>query len=58
MKEGAVMTKAEAVEYMRLSVATIDRLMKNRALPYVKVGKKVLFRRPDIDVFLEKRLVK
>lgn len=52
------MTKAEAMEYMRLSVATIDRLMKRHALPHVKVGKKVLFRKRDIDAFLEKRLVK
>jgi len=58
MKEGAIMTKAEAMEYMRLSVATIDRLMKRHALPHVKVGKKVLFRKRDIDAFLEKRLVK
>lgn len=58
MKEDAVMTKAEAIEYMRISVATIDRLMKSRTLPFIKVGKKVLFRKSDIDKFLERRLVK
>lgn len=58
MTDGTVMTKAEAAEYTRLSRATIDRLMKERALPFVKVGKKVLFLKRDLDAFLQKRRVK
>lgn len=58
MPEREVLTKAEAVEYTRLSRATLDRLMKSRELRHMKVGKKVLFRKCDIDAFLKKRLVK
>lgn len=46
------------MEYLRISRGTLDRLMKNRALPFIKLEKKVLFRRRDIDAFLEKHLVK
>jgi len=52
------MTKVEAAEYMRVSLATIDRLMKSRELRHAKVGKKVLIRRKDIDTLIEKRMVK
>ncbi len=58
MTERAFLTKAEAAEYMRVSRATVDRLMKSRGLPFIKLEKKVLFRKKDIDAFLEKRLVK
>jgi len=58
MTERTFLTKAEAAEYMRVSRATVDRLMKRRGLPFIKLEKKVLFRKKDIDAFLEKRLVK
>ena len=51
------LTKAETAEYMRVSVATLERLM-TRGLPHIKLDRRVLFRKKDIDAFLEKRLVK
>jgi len=46
------------MEYLRISRGTLDRLMKNHALPFIKLDQKVLFRKRDIDAFLERRLVK
>jgi excisionase family DNA binding protein len=52
------LTKQEAVEYTRLSIATVDRLMKTKELKFGKVGRKVFFRKKDVDAFMAKRLVK
>jgi excisionase family DNA binding protein len=54
MPDAEFMTKAEAAQLMRLSRATIDRLRASGQLPFVKLGKKVIFRRSDIDAFLER----
>jgi excisionase family DNA binding protein len=53
-----LLTRSELMEYLRISRGTLDRLMKNRALPFIKLDQKVLFRKKDIDAFLEKRLIK
>lgn len=52
------MTKAEVMEYLRISRGTLDKLMQRHDLPFVKLEKKVLFRKMDIDRFLEQHLVK
>lgn len=57
MAEKGLLTKAETGEYMRVSLATIDRLMKTRQLPFIKLGKRVLFKKADVDRFLESRKV-
>lgn len=46
------------MEYLRISRGMLDRIMKRRDLPFIKLGKKVLFRKQDIDRFLESKLVK
>lgn len=53
-----MMTKREAMEYLRVSQATVDRLMKSRDLAFVKIGKKVIFRRRDLDAYIRKNTVK
>lgn len=51
------MTKAEAKEYLHVSIATIDRLIGSRAIAHIKIGKKVLLKRADLDAFLRKRTI-
>lgn len=58
MQERAYLTKKEAAEYLRLSRATLDRLVKKRELLSAKIGKKVIFRRKDLDKFMAARVVK
>jgi len=50
------LTKQEAAEYMRVSVPTLDRLML-QGLPHIKLARRVLFRKKDIDAFLAKKVI-
>ena len=52
------LTKDQLVQYLKLSRPTINRLMKQRAFPFIKLERRVLFRKADIDRFLESKLVK
>ena len=58
MSPDDIMTKDEVLEYLKISMNILDRLMKSKELPYVKLERRVLFRKKDIDEFLERRLVK
>ena len=53
-----VMTKKEAAAFLKLSVGTIDRLMRERKIPFSKINGKVLFQKKDLLEVLEKRKVK
>jgi len=52
-----LLTKKETMEYLRISASTIEKLMKSGELPYIKFERKVLFRKSNIDKFLEKKTV-
>ncbi len=53
-----LMTIAEAMQYLRISRSTMHRLMRKHALPYLKLEKKILFRRSEIEKYLESITVK
>ena len=57
-KQPELMTKAEVMEYLRISRTTLQRLMRRRAFPYIKLEKSALFRKSDIDGYLEAHLIK
>jgi len=56
--ESAFWTKKELEEYLHVSHGTIDKIMKTKQVAFIKVGKKVLFRKTDIDAWLESKRVK
>jgi excisionase family DNA binding protein len=56
--EPKFLTKKELEQYLRISHGTVDKLMKTRQIPFIKVGKKVLFRKADVDRWIESKLVK
>lgn len=58
MPRDEFMTKDEVIAYIKISKGTLYKLMKARAFPYIKLDRKVLFRRRDIDAFLKSKLVK
>jgi excisionase family DNA binding protein len=58
VKTESLMTKADVMQYLRISHDTLHRLMRSGAFPYMKLERKVLFRKDDIDRFLESKLVK
>jgi excisionase family DNA binding protein len=56
MEEDRLLTKKEAQEYLRISRTTLERkIMKE--IPYIKLGKRVLFRKSDIEKYLETKKV-
>jgi excisionase family DNA binding protein len=57
-----MLTKDEVVDLLRISPSILDRLIKNKEIPYIKLapGRKgrILFHKSDIDKFLESKLIK
>jgi len=58
MVENDLLTKAETLKYLRISNRTLYLLMKRHEFPYIKLGKRVLFRRTEIDAFLESKTIR
>jgi excisionase family DNA binding protein len=50
------LSKKDLSVYLRISRGTVQKLMKQ--IPHIKLGKRVLFRKADIDKFMESKLVK
>lgn len=48
-----IMTLKECCEYMRVSDKTIRRWIKEKKLPYLKVGRQYRFRTDKIDLWME-----
>jgi len=53
------MTESETADYIRGSRSTLqkDRLY-GRGIPFVKMGRRVLYRRADVDAYLAKNVVR
>lgn len=48
-RAAARLTYPEAADYLRLSERTVRRLVAERAIPFVKVRRRVLFSTTDLD---------
>jgi len=57
MPQKELFTKQETTEYLRISMNTLYRLMKSGELPYIKLERRVLFKKDDIDRFIESKRV-
>lgn len=59
MQGDDLLTTPEAAKLIRAEPGTLEvwRTTKRYKLPYVKVGRKVLYRRSDLLKFLESRTV-
>ena len=58
MDQDRLMTRKDVMDYLRISHGTLDKIMKNRSIPYIKLERKVLFKKSDIDAWLESKQVK
>lgn len=56
--DGACGTAAHVARYLQLSPITVRRKAKEGQLPVVRLGKRVRFRRADIDALLAERTVR
>ena len=51
-----LLNTAEAAEVLRLGVATLHRWRKSgKGPPYIEMGRKVYYRRADLDRWIEER---
>ena len=57
-KDDRLLSKKQAAEYLNISIGTLEKLMREKELLYIKLERKVLFRKSDIDKFLEDRTIK
>lgn len=46
----------EAAQYLRISKSSLDksRVYGNFAIPYTKIGRRVVYRRADLDAYMDK----
>jgi excisionase family DNA binding protein len=58
MKDPEYLTKDECMELLRISKGTLDKLMRRRKIPFIKLDRRVLFKKSDIDAWLESKRVK
>ena len=58
MNKDELLTRNEVMDYLKISHGTLHKLMKQKELPYIKLEKKVLFRKSDIDKFLNSKTIK
>lgn len=58
MVENEYITKEEFRHLIRVSRATLDLIMKRKEVPYIKLERKVLFKKADVEVWLESKRVK
>jgi len=58
-KDDVLMTRLEVMEYLKISHNLMYSLMRDRAFPFFRLkGRKVLFKKSDIDKWLESKRVK
>lgn len=56
MNEDKYMTSEEARQYLRVGRNTLLKF-RRLGLPFVKVARKVIYRKSDVDAFMEAHLV-
>lgn len=55
--ETEYLTKKELMAYIKVSRTIVDKLVR-QGLPHIKLDRRVLFRRGDVDKWLESKIVK
>ena len=54
---GGLLSVVEGAGWLGLKVPTIRKWMRERRLPYVKLGRRTLLRRVDLDALIDSALV-
>ncbi len=53
-----LLTIAQVMERLKISRTTLYRTLKAKKIPHVKIGKRVLLRKADVEKFITSNLVK
>ena len=57
MEQDRLMTAGELAEYLSVPRGSIYNMVYERRIPHIKLGRRVRFRRDEIDRWLEERRV-
>ena len=52
-----IMNTEETANYLKISMATLYKMIQRNEIPYVRLGSKILFRKNTIDAFLKSKEV-
>jgi len=55
MKDKTYFSREEALKYLGISRTLLDRMIRE-GLPYIMVGRRRLFRKEDIDAYMESKV--
>jgi excisionase family DNA binding protein len=58
VNDDRLLTFKEACAVLRIGRGKMFELLKARAFPHVRVGRKILIKKADLDRFIEKQTVK
>lgn len=58
MSESIFLTREELMEYLKIKRSTLQKLMNKGDLPYFKLGRRILFKKEEIDRWIESKRVK
>jgi len=53
MQEVKLLTRKETARYLRLGISTVDKMLAQKTIKPVRLGRRVLFRKEDLDRFIE-----
>jgi len=53
-----LLTREQVMRYLQIGHSTLSKLMRRKTFPYIKLERKVLFKKSDIDAWLESKIVK
>jgi len=56
--DSELLTFKETLEYLKISRSKLSRMMKAGEITFARIGKRVIFRKVDLDEFVKSRLVK
>ncbi len=51
------MNKNDVAEYLKVSIASVNRYMKEEKLPYMKLGNSVRFNKEEVDKYLQSKTI-
>lgn len=51
--EKTILNRKEASDYLGVSIRHLDNLMSKRMIPFSRLGRRIIFRKIDIDKFVE-----
>ena len=50
-----ILTKKETLEYLKIGRSTLEKFMNERQISFIKLERKVFFKKVDIDKFIESK---